>query len=463
MKINHRILNSKLANKFDRIEYISNSYKRMVKLRYQQKLSEKPVDLVSKMAIIKIYFLYTYENYNYVHNSIEKVFDKKDVSYTFQRLKKNENTIDQRGWSYIGNIVSKGNSDRFFKNRSLVTKNLPDHTAFISCNIHRILPSTSVLSFEFYLDEGFRTDLYKDFYSKNDVIVKADDFFKKLNIEMITSNKKFDNLLNEKVKYFENWILNFFKINSNSILSVNSITVTTLQNISKTKSQKEILERNLPFVYSQSFPFFSIDCYHNDDSYYLLENLNDIRKFSFKNNELEDFDFFITSILLLITIDTYKKKLEDIRVNSLSINKEIKIEDLNKNLLNVNTINFQILRLFQEIKHSNLDEFLVIMIEGNDLRTNNSPEIKYSAFLKSKIESSSNLLLETSLSIKSFLDKSFESATTETNFNLQNEMKRLSRVTIFITMVSIGITIFNSNWAEVKKNLESFRVTLHGK
>jgi len=463
MKISPKVLNSKLANKVDRIKYISNSYQRMVKLRYKAKLREKPVDLASKMEKIKIYFIYTYENYNYINNSIEKVFDKEDVSNTFQRLKKNENTIDHRGLSYIGNIVSKDNSDSILKNRSLVTKNLPAHTTFISCNIHRILPSTSVLSFEFYLDEGFRTELYKDFYSNKDVIVKADAFFKKMNIELIPSNEKFDKLLNEKVKYFENWILKFFKINSNSILSVNSITVTTLKNISKIKSQKEILERNMSFLSSQSFPISSIDCYRNDDNYYLLEKLNDIRQFSFKNDDLEDYDFFMTSILLLITIDTYKRKLEGIRVNSLSFNKKIKIKDLNEKILTVNTINFQISRLFQEIKHSNLDDFLVAMIEGNDLRTNNFQEIKYSAFLKSKIEFSSNLLLETSLSIKSFLDKSFESATTETNFNLQHEMKRLSRVTIFITMVSIGITIFNSNWTEVKKNAESFRSLLQGK
>jgi len=465
MKVSNKILKSKIARTIPRIKYASDSYQKMVDFRFKNKLDDKPVDLDIKIKKITIYFLYTFENYSYIHNALESFFDAQNFFERFEELKNSEKNLSHRGWHHIGNIVPKKQNSFTIFNNSISMKSLPAHTKYISCNIHKILPSTSVLSCEFYLDDGFRADLYRNFYSPNDVVLKTDILFKQLSIKSIQSGDKFNSLLNEKIKRLESWILDIFSIKSKFILSTNSLTTTTLKNLSNTKSRSEIMQRNSLFLSSQAF-YHGPNCYSNHDSYYSLDKLDDIRLFCFKNDEeleSEKYTYFTTSILLLIILNTYKEKLENLRKSCLNWNNTIKIEELKTKTLACNLIDFQISRLFQEIHTSNLDNFLAIRVEAENLETESFYKGKYADLLKNQIASYSKLLPENSLLLKNLIDSKFEAMTVEVNFDLQQEMKRLSKVAIVVAMVSILITALNSNWTEVKKNAEATREWVQGK
>jgi len=465
MKISPKVLNNRLLKHLPRIKYTSDAYKNAVEFRLKQKSIQKPVDLKAKITKVTLYLPYTFEKYNLIHNSLEKVFSKIATLSSFKYLKENEKSMDGRGWYNLGTIFQKGATNGWLRHNSLIIDKLPDHTSCIFCKIYKILPSTSVLSFEFYLDDTFNKVLYEDFYSADDVTVKADILFKQLNISSTTSSEKYDKLLNEKIKYLENWILDFFKIDINSVLSVNSVTKTSLKNLSTTKSERAIIDRNLAFFSIQSFSPSALNCFRNNQGYFLLDKMNDIRIFVFEEDEedleLDKYEDLTTSILLLMIIHTYKNKLEDIRKNSLN-SKSLENNELRDITLLCNRTEFQISRLFHEIDLHKLDVFLSHVVKGHDLRTTSFYQTEYSEFFSEQIAFALNQLPKTSLSIKSFLDKEFESVTTEVNSSLQKEMKYLTRVTILIAMLSVAITCLNTDWNEVEKKAESFRTLLVG-
>src|SRR5690606_5299753 len=199
------------------------------------------------------------------------------------------------------------------------------------------------------------------------------------------------------------------------------------------------------------------NCFRNNQGYFLLDKMNDIRIFVFEEDEedleLDKYEDLTTSILLLMIIHTYKNKLEDIRKNSLN-SKSLENNELRDITLLCNRTEFQISRLFHEIDLHKLDVFLSHVVKGHDLRTTSFYQTEYSEFFSEQIAFALNQLPKTSLSIKSFLDKEFESVTTEVNSSLQKEMKYLTRVTILIAMLSVAITCLNTDWNEVEKKAE---------
>ena len=110
-----------------------------------------------------------------------------------------------------------------------------------------------------------------------------------------------------------------------------------------------------------------------------------------------------------------------------------------------------------------MDNFLAVRVEAENLETESFYKGKYANLLKNQIASYSKLLPENSLLLKNLIDSKFEAMTVEVNFDLQQEMKRLSKVAIVVAMVSILITALNSNWTEVKKNAEATREWAQGK
>lgn len=464
MKISPKVLNNRFLKHLPRIKYTSEAYKKAIKLRQKYKSIEKPVSLQARTSKITLYLPYAFENQEIIHSSLEKPFAKIVALSTFKSLKETEKNMDSRGWFNLGAIFQKKAPNKWLSQNSLIIDKLPDHATAIFCRIYKILPSTSVLSFEVYLDDSFDKELYKDFYYVDDVTVKADILFKQLNISSISSSKKYDKFLNEKTKYLENWILGFFKIDVSNFLSVNSFTNTSLKNLSTTRSPKELIDRNLAFLSVLSLSPFGIDCFRNDNdqSYFSLEKMNDIRAFIFEDEEdvqLDHYEYFITSILLLIVIHTYKKKLEDIKKESLN-SKLLKNNELREFSLLCTRIEFQISRFFHEIDLHKLDVFLTAVVKSKSLKTGSLYETEYSEFFSEQINFSLNQLPKISLSIDSFLKKEFEAVNTEVNLNLQEEMKRLARIAILVSMFSLFITGVNTDWNNVQKRMESLRTLL---
>lgn len=190
--------------------------------------------------------------------------------------------------------------------------------------------------------------------------------------------------------------------------------------------------------------------------------MNDIRAFIFEDEEdvqLDHYEYFTTSILLLIVIHTYKKKLEDIKKESLN-SKLLKNNELREFSLLCTRIEFQISRFFHEIDLHKLDVFLTAVVKSKSLKTGSLYETEYSEFFSEQINFSLNQLPKISLSIDSFLKKEFEAVNTEVNLNLQEEMKRLARIAILVSMFSLFITGVNTDWNNVQKRMESLRTLL---
>ena len=465
MKISQRVINNRLLKKIKRIEALSESHQEMVKGRMEDKRLEKPVDLQFKIRKINLYFLYSSESYSHIHEALEKAFKKKDTFNRLENLKKSQKKISHLGWHHIGYIFPT--STPHIGDNILLVDDLPKHVISIGCKSYKILPSISVLVFDIYLKETFKTDLYEDFYSPDDIKISVKNFFKSFSMIGGSSSSKFDKLLKEQVKLIEIWILKFFKINPNSILSSNSSLEVLLENISQTKSNEEIIERNTNFFFSQSASIHSHYCFHKEDQYYVLKNIEDIRLYTFEKlhqGERVISTKFATSIWLLMVINAYQNKLEDILEKGLD-NKKVKhIQKLKDDVLLCNTIEFQILRFFEEVKNSNLDEELFRSLKTEKLKvsSNYADSHDYADSFKLKFSFSSAQLTEKSQLIKKYLEKEFDSVTTEVNFELQKEMKYLTRVAIFIAMLSVAITCLSTDWNEIEKKSESFKTLFTG-
>jgi len=469
MNVSHRVINNFLLKKITRIERISKSHEEMVKFRLKEISIEKPVDLKFRIKKINLYFSYTSENYSHINQSLKSAFQKTDTFNRLDDLTKNQKKINHRGWNHVGYIfpISIGRNI-YPKDNVLLVENLPKHIDSISCRNYKILPSTSVLVFEISLNETFKTDLYQDFYSPSDVKISVKKYFKNPIISGGSSGEKFDRLLKGKTKSLEIWILKFLKINPISILSCSASVEIPLENISQTKNNKEIMKRNTPFFFSQSAPIYSSYCFHSEKHFFLLKNIEDIRLYTFETSEQrEDIfsDQFAKSVWMLGIIDAYQKKLEDFLEKSLDKNKLRDIHKLKEDMLLCNSIEFEISRLFEEIKNFNFDKNLFLRLKSENLNNsinNEKYSYSYADSFKSKFSLSSVQLTEKVQHIKKYLEKEFDSVTTEVNFNLQKEMKRLTRMAILISMFSVVITGFNTNWDFVKKNAESFRELVVG-
>lgn len=465
MKISHRVINNRLLKKIKRIKVLSESYQEMVKDRLEERHFDKPVDLQFRIRKINLYFLYSSESYSHIHEALEKAFKKKGTFQRLENLKKSQKKISHLGWHHIGFIFPT--STPHIGDNLLLVNDLPKHVISMGCKNYKILPSISVLAFEIHLKETFKTDLYEDFYSPDDITISVKNFFKSFSMSGGSSRSKFDKLLKEQIKSIEFWILKFFKINPNSILSSNSSVETLLENISSTKSNEEIIERNTNFFSSQSASIHSPYCFRKEDQYYVLENIENIRLYTFEKlhqGERVISTKFATSIWLLMVINAYQKKLEDILEKGLDAKKVKNIQVLKDDVLLCNTTEFQILRFFEEVKNSNLDKELFRSLKTENLKVSSKyvNPYDYADSFKSKFSFSSAQLTEKSQHIKKYLDKEFDSVTTEVNFKLQKEMKYLTRVAIFIAMLSVAITCLSTDWNEMEKKAEVLRALLTG-
>lgn len=327
MRISNKLLNNNLLRRIDRIKNLSDRYKSSAEFRLKNISHEKPVGIEITGNKLTIKLQYSFEKFEVINKSLIKKFSRLDSFSHFQRLVESENILDHEGWHNLGLIFDEKSKDWRSKFYGIKIKNFPKHTDYISCTIHRIVPSTSFLCFDFYLDNSFYIDLYKNFYSENDVIVISDDFFlRRTSVQAKSSSNKFNEALNKKIEYFKDWILNFLKIEKNTVISMNSTYETSIKKICSKRSNDELIRRNFGFLQAQSFYMNSFSCFTNGNEYYYIENLKDIRVFKFEKDD-EDHDnhhnYFIKSLMILIAINTYKKELEIIRESNLKMKKNL--------------------------------------------------------------------------------------------------------------------------------------------
>ncbi|HCD3131970.1 TPA: hypothetical protein NBM72_003631, partial [Acinetobacter baumannii] len=344
MKISNNLLNNNLWRRIERIKNLSDRYKTAAEYRLKDISHEKPVGIKISSNKLTIKLQYTFEKFEIINKALIKKFSKLDSFSNFERLVESENILDHRGWHNLGLIFDEKSTDWRSNFSGIKIKNFPKHTDYISCTIHRIVPSTSFLCFDFFLDNSFYNDIYKNFYSENDVIVTSDDFLlRRTSIQAKSSANKFNEALNKKIEYFEDWILRFLKIEKNTVLSMNSTYETSIKKICSKRPNNELIRRNFSFLQSQSFSINSFNCFTNENDYYYIENINDIRVFKFEKDD-EDHgnhhNYFIKSLMILIAINTYKKELEIIRENNLKIKKKSDLLKIKNNILKANTLDF---------------------------------------------------------------------------------------------------------------------------
>ncbi|WP_228256293.1 hypothetical protein [Acinetobacter schindleri] len=180
---------------------------------------------------------------------------------------------------------------------------------------------------------------------------------RRTSIQAKSSANKFNEALNKKIKYFEDWILSFLKIEKNTVLSMNSTYETSIKKICSKRPNNELIRRNFSFLQSQSFSINSFNCFTNENDYYYIENINDIRLFKFEKDD-EDYgnhhNYFIKSLMILIAINTYKKELEIIRESNLKIKKKSDLLKIKNNILKANTLDFQMALLHKDLKDNTL-------------------------------------------------------------------------------------------------------------
>lgn len=464
MKISKRLLNNNLLRRIDRIKNLSDSYKRAAEYRLKDISHEKPVGIEITGNKLTIKLQYSFEKFEIINKALIKKFSKLDSFSQFESLVKSENILDHRGWHNLGLIFDEKSTDWRARFSGIKIKKFPKHTDYISCTIHRIVPSTSFLCFDFFLDNSFYSDIYKNFYSKNDVIVTANDFLlRRTSIQGKSSANKFNEALNKKIKYFKDWILCFLKIEKNTVLSMNSTYETSIKKICSKRPNNELIRRNFSFLHSQSFSIDSFSCFTNENDYYYIENIQDIRVFRFKNDNEDHHNhhnYFIKSLMILIAINTYKKELETIRESNLKGQKKSDLLKIKNNILKANTLDFQINRLFQELNFGSENSYIFHTIKQYNFKSASKIFNKeYNVEFKHRVNFYSELLIKNSESLKKLLELEFNSITTETNYLLQNRMKWLTMATLILALASLIVTIISvdkNNIEEAWKNIKTF-------
>ncbi|MDF0628585.1 hypothetical protein [Acinetobacter nosocomialis] len=467
MQISHNLLNNKILRKIERFRRLSDRY-RMAQESNSRFISyKKPVGIKISDQKITITLMYTFENYQVINDSIIKKFKRIDLKSSFERLIESENILDYRGWNNLGLIFDNESKDWRANVSGIKVKNFPRNTKYISCSIHRIIPSTSFLSFDFFLDTNFSNQLYKNFYLDRDIVITSDLFLKKTSIQGTSSSTEFDKNLSNEIEYYKNWILNFLNLDDEIFLSINNIIQTNLEKLSDSRLNRDLIERNRSFLSAQSFYVYSYDSFNNGTDYYNLENIKNIKLFKFKESsdtdEIENRgDDFLESLFILIAIDTYKKDLEQVRKNNLKFKRKYNLLKLKDDMLKNNTLDFQINRLFQEIEFYSVKDFLSYGLKKlNFMSTSEINNFEYNQYFTEKVNFQSKLLIKNSESLKKLLEIKFNSLTTETNYKLQNRMKWLTIMTTIITIISLIIAIIGIDYQKSKINLESIRNDLN--
>lgn len=464
MKISNRLLNNNLLRRIDRIKNLSDRYKISAEYRLKDISHEKPVGIEITGNKLTINIQYTFEKFEVINKSLIKKFSRLDSFSNFQRLVESENILDHRGWHNLGLIFNEKSTDWRSRLYGIKIKKFPKYTDYISCTIHRIVPSTSFLCFDFFLDNSFYIDLYKNFYSENDVIVTSNDILlRRTSIQPLSSANKFNEALNKKIKYFEDWILNFLKIEKNTVLSMNSTYETSIKKICSKRSNDELIRRNFGFLQAQSFSLNSFSCFTNENEYYYIEKIKDIRVFKFEKEDKDHdnhHDYFIKSLMILIAINTYKKELEIIRESNLKMKKKSDLLEIKNNILKANKLDFQINRLFQELNFESENNYIFHAIKQYGFKSASKiSNTEYNVEFKSRVEFYSELLIKNSESLKKLLELEFNSITTETNYLLQNRMKWLTIATVVLALASLVVTIISvdkNNIEETWKNIKIY-------
>ncbi|WP_228127817.1 MULTISPECIES: hypothetical protein [Acinetobacter] len=286
---------------------------------------------------------------------------------------------------------------------------------------------------------------------------------RRTSIQAKSSANKFNEALNKKIKYFEDWILSFLKIEKNTVLSMNSTYETSIKKICSKRPNNELIRRNFSFLQSQSFSINSFNCFTNENDYYYIENINDIRLFKFEKDD-EDYgnhhNYFIKSLMILIAINTYKKELEIIRESNLKIKKKSDLLKIKNNILKANTLDFQINRLFQELNFESKNNYIFHAIKEYDFKsTSKTSNTEYNIEFQNRVNFYSELLRKNSESLKKLLELEFNSKTIETNYLLQKRMKWLTIAAVFLALSSLVVTIISAdktNIQETWKNLKTY-------
>lgn len=467
MQISHNLLNNKILRKIERFRRLSDRY-RMAQESNSRLISyKKPVGIKISDQKITITLMYTFENYQVINDSIIKKFNRIDLKSSFERLIESENILDYRGWNNLGLIFDNESKDWRANVSGIKVKNFPRNTKYISCSIHRIIPSTSFLSFNFFLDTNFSNQLYKNFYLDRDIVITSDLFLKKTSIQGTSSSTEFDKNLSNEIEYYKNWILNFLNLDDKIFLSINNIIQTNLEKLSDSRLNRDLIKRNSSFLSAQSFYVYSYDSFNNGTDYYNLENIKNIKLFKFKESgdtdEIENRgDDFLESLFILIAIDTYKKDLEQVRKNNLKLKRKHNLLKLKDDMLKNNTLDFQINRLFQEIEFYSVKDFLSSGLKKlNFMPINEINNFQYNQYFTEKVNFHSKLLIKNSESLKKLLEIKFNSLTTETNYKLQNRMKWLTIMTTIVAVISLIIAIIGIDYQRSKIRLESIRNNLN--
>lgn len=466
MRISNKLLKNSFLRRVDRIKNLSDLYKRSAQDRLKKRSREKPVGIEISNTKLTIYLQYNFEKFELINKALKKKLSKLDSFTYFERLVESENILDHVGWHNLGLIFDEKSNDWRSNFYGIKISNFPKYTNYISCTINRIVPSTSFLCFNFFLDRSFYNDLYENFYSENDVIVISDDLLlRSTSVQAKSSGEKFNEALNKKIEYFQDWILDFLKIEKNIILSMNSAFETSVKKLctAPPHSNQKIIERNFGFLQSQSFHINSFNCFNNKHEYYYIENLKNIKVFKFeKDDEYEsDDNYFIKSLMILMAINTYKQELEIIRESNLKNKKKSNLLKVKNNILKANKLDFQINNLFQELDFHYGNNYLFHVLGTYNFKsTSRISDLKYNDKFKNDVDFNSKLLKQNSESLKKLLELEFNSITTETNYLLQKRMKLLTIVTALLAFASLVITTLSADQNNIKNTVNNYKNSL---
>ncbi|WP_202732688.1 hypothetical protein [Acinetobacter pittii] len=452
MRIPPYITNLKFLRKIDKIESVFSFYEEGIKNRNDDACDEKPINMEVSLTKIRIFMPYAFENYEIIHNLIINKFKKSDFFRHIKMLSDDSRSIDRRGWNSLGLIVPKNTKNPNLKYNSLVVDNIPKGTKFIKGNIYRLLPSTYTLCFEFYLEENFLKDIYSEFYSKDDILVHIHGFLKKISHTNITSKEKYNKRLDYKLKTLTSWIFDFFGFKKDYFICTGSITLNELKNLDPAKSNLEIISLNRRYFITQSIHAKHPSTYSNNNAIFSIEDLVNFRLYTFdmdNENHLDESSDFIENIFILSIIKMYKSKLEDIRHKNINSNKKTRIIELKNETLNLNNISYQIYRFFQEAKFYNIEYEIKQISSFNFTSKFQSGDYdlrEFSAYCETYFNHYEKILIENSQSINSLLEKELNGLSLEVNYNLQQTIKKLTYVAIFIALLSLGVTAITADF-----------------
>lgn len=145
----------------------------------------------------------------------------------------------------------------------------------------------------------------------------------------------------------------------------------------------------------------------------------------------------------------YKSKLEDIRHKNVNSNKKTRIIELKNETLISNNISYQIYRFFQEAKFYNVEYEIKQISRFNFTSKFQSGDYDlrdFSDYCEIYIKHYEKILIENSQSINSLLEKELNGLSLEVNYNLQQTIKKLTYVAIFIALLSLGVTAITADF-----------------